>query len=138
MQFKVFDQTSKQPMAARVYLQNRTTGEWHFVRSAAEHGSAIEYRRQVAGTSSQEHHVTVSADLIQATLPVGEYEITVERGKEYLPFRHQFEVTSEDSVLTFDLPLTRFADMASLGWYSGDTHLHRPVAELPTLRWRKM
>lgn len=133
VQFRVFDQASKQPLAARVYLQNRTTGEWHYVRSAVENGSAIEYRRQIAGTNSQEHHVTVSADLIQATLPAGHYEVTVERGKEYLPEKLEFEVHSEATVLTLDLPLTRFADMAALGWYSGDTHLHRPVAELPNV-----
>ena len=34
---------------------------------------------------------------------------------------------------TVELRLRRWIDMAERGWYSGDTHTHRTLAELPNV-----
>ena len=57
--------------------------------------------------------------------------MTVERGKEYSPLIRELEVGREST--SIELPLRRWVDMAARGWFSGDTHVHRPLAELPNL-----
>ena len=56
-------------------------------------------------------------------LPVGRYKIVVSRGPEYPIVQSTFEINTgkETSV---KLALTRWIDMASQGWYSGDGHVH--------------
>jgi hypothetical protein len=65
-------------------------------------------------------------------LPVGRYEITVERGKEYFLLTKEVTVGNEPVRLRF--PLKRWINMAEIGWYSGDTHVHRTVDELPNVQ----
>ena len=63
--------------------------------------------------------------------PPGRYTVTVERGKEYHPERR--EVTVGDEPVELTVRLRRWIDMAERGWYSGDTHTHRTLAELPNV-----
>src|SRR5437870_346430 len=53
---------------------------------------------------------------------------TVERGEEYRPFVLRAEVGNEPVHLR--LPLHRWISMARRSWFSGDTHVHRTLAEL--------
>src|SRR5262249_35634854 len=77
-----------------------------------------------------EMHTTLSAHPFVAELLPGKYTLTVERGKEYLPIEREVEIG--DQAVHVVLGLKRWINMADLGWYSGDTHVHRTMEELPT------
>ena len=64
-------------------------------------------------------HTSVSGIPFEAALPIGSYTLTVERGKEYLPYSRM--VTVDGTAKINVVKLRRFADMAKRGWYSGDT-----------------
>ena len=55
-------------------------------------------------------------------LPAGEFSITCGRGPEYVPETRT--VTLNHSVAPLDFRLQRWIDPPSLGWYSGDHHIH--------------
>ncbi|MCA9425764.1 MAG: CehA/McbA family metallohydrolase, partial [Candidatus Omnitrophica bacterium] len=113
---------------ARLYLQD-STGTWHFAESADSNGSAVRYKVDREG--SVESHTTLSAHPFIASLPSGTCEITVERGKEYRTLKKTIDPASVDGELT--LELERWVDMAAMGWYSGDTHVHRTLKDLPNV-----
>lgn len=115
-------------LAARVYLQN-ARGDWLHVASASPEGEAIEYN--VERGASVEVHTTVSPHGFVADLEPGKYTVTIERGKEYRSLTRQIEIGEEDVAEKFELK--RFVNMAERGWYSGETHVHRKLAELPLL-----
>jgi hypothetical protein len=64
-----------------------------------------------------------------AELPPGKYLLRAERGKEYLPARAK--ITIGDAAVSVTLKLKRWIHMARRGWFSGDTHSHRLLAETP-------
>ncbi len=78
-----------------------------------------------------EMHTTLSAHPFTVRLPPGRYVITAERGKEYHLERRVVTVGTEPIRLA--IRLRRWIDMAERGWYSGDTHTHRTIAELPNV-----
>lgn len=118
------------PVAARVYLQG-DSGRWFFPKSASAEGSAISFQRERPETGSVEMHTTLSAHPFTIDLPRGKYTLTGERGKEYLPLVKQFTLDKEPLELT--LEISRWIDMKSRGWYSGDTHIHHDLASIPNL-----
>lgn len=61
----------------------------------------------------------------------GTYRYVIERGPEYSPLRGEFEV--QTMALHVTNRLTRLADLAREGWWSGETHVHRPLAEVELL-----
>jgi hypothetical protein len=126
---EILDAASGKPLPARLYIEH-ADGRWFFARSAAKDGSAVEYRKQRSKTSV-EMHTTLSAHPFVAELPPGEYTLTVERGKEYLPETRKLKITDKAATVTFRL--ARWIDMAARGWYSGDTHVHRTLEELPNV-----
>lgn len=117
------------PVAARLYVQ-REDGKFFFAKSAATNGSAVRYEKFRSATVN-EMHTTLSAHPFVVALPPGRYSAVVERGKEFFPLTNAFTVGAAPVVLR--LPLTRWADMAARGWFSGDTHVHRAPAELPNV-----
>lgn len=127
----ILDADTQQPIPARVYLLD-AEGNHLFVRSANEGGSAWPYAEQwVPMPQSVEQHTTVSAHPFTIDLPPGHYTIVVERGKEYLPHREVLHIAEQPVEQTFRLQ--RWSDMAAQGWYSGETHVHRRLAELPNV-----
>src|SRR5262245_28820418 len=126
---EVLDAGTGKPLPARLYVLG-ADGSWHFARSEAKDGSALAYRKQ-RGPKSVEMHTTLSAHPFLFDLPPGKYTITVERGKEYLPESRAVTVGAGPVKETFRLK--RWADMAGLGWYSGETHVHRSLEELPNV-----
>jgi len=58
-----------------------------------------------------------------AQLVPGSYELVVTRGPEYRAIKRALQITAgETSRVT--VPLQRYINQPSRGWYSGDTHLH--------------
>jgi hypothetical protein len=139
----IVDADTMQPIAARIYLQD-STGNWLFVRSADERGTAWQYSEEwVPMPNSVERHTTVSAHPFMVDLEPGEYDVVIERGKEYQSLKDKLVVSpvAPSPVLREPNPptlektfaLQRWSNMAAQGWYSGETHVHRRIAELPNV-----
>lgn len=125
---RIVDAKTGAALSARVSIQGER-GAWHFVRSANAAGAAVVYRKERG--ESVEAHTTVSADPFVVELEPGHYTIDIERGKEYFALRDTFTLESAPLKKTFRLE--RWIDMAALGWFSGETHVHRSLEELPPL-----
>jgi hypothetical protein len=125
----IVDADSKLPVAARVYVKS-ADGKWFFPKSADPAGTAVEYKRE-RGPTSLEQHVTLSAHPFVVEVPRGKYTITVERGKEYVPLVK--EIVVEKAAVDVTLPIRRWVNLSEQGWYSGDVHAHRPLADMPNL-----
>jgi hypothetical protein len=130
LRVNVRDALTGTPIAARLYLRSGS-GNWHFARSTHEDGSAIPFQREYPRTNSVEMHTTVSAHPCEFQLPRGQYKLEVAHGKEY--FSATIPVDIVDQGREVNVELRRFVDMAALGWYSGDTHLHREWSEMPNV-----
>lgn len=57
-------------------------------------------------------------------LPPGKYNVTFTRGPEYLPQKITLTVPEDVESINVDFKLKRWINMAKLGWYSGDHHVH--------------
>lgn len=132
VELQVVDAADSQPIPARVYIQNEN-GDWFFPKSAnIATGSAVRYeRKNGANPNAIEMHTTVSAHPFRVELLPGRYTVTVERGHESLPLKSVIEVGRAPIKQT--LPLRRWIDMNSRGWWSGDTHSHRDPRDLPNV-----
>ena len=126
---KVVDAQSGAALPCRLYVQAED-GTWLFAKSAGKEGSAIRYSVE-RGVNSVEKHVTLSADPFEVDVPAGKSTIIVELGKEYQPLTKTVVVGAEP--VEIELPLARWIDMPARGWYSGDTHVHRKLEEMPNL-----
>ena len=127
----VVDAGTGSALPCRLYVQNTDTRAWHFATSTDSAGTAVEYRKQIGATPSVEMHTTLSASRFQLLLEPGKYRVRAEHGKEFVPAETEITVGTEPS--EFQLTLNRFANMPQRGWYSGDTHVHRTMADLPNL-----
>jgi len=130
---RIVDVDTGKTLAGRVYVENlsakENTPKWYFVRPVTATASAIAYKEQwVKMAQSVERHTTVSADSFQVSLPPGNYRITIVRGKEYIPATFDLQLGNEDTSRLFRI--RRFVDLASLNWFSGETHVHRRISEL--------
>ena len=119
------------PVAARLYIEG-PPGTFHFARSADPKGTAVVYNVKRTETC-REQHVTLSAHPFAVDLPPGEYTFTVERGHEYFAAQQTITVPETGDVSPVELKLERWIDMAARGWYSGDTHLHRKLEDVPNI-----
>lgn len=128
VQGQVFDAESKEPIAARIYVQSVKAGTWHFVTPAGDAGKVVVYDRERSPRST-ERHTSVSAHPFLTELEPGEYDITIEQGKEYIP-NHE-RITVGDKPFSLKFMLRRWSRVAERGWYSGDTHVHRTMEDLP-------
>ena len=120
-----------QPVAARLYIEG-PPGTFHFARSADPQGTAVVYDVKRSETC-REQHVTLSAHPFAVDLAPGEYTFTVERGHEYFATKQSLTVPEIGDVPPVELKLERWIDMAARGWYSGDTHLHRQLEDVPNI-----
>ena len=128
---RIVDKKSGRPLAARVYIES-AAGEWFFVQSAASQGSTVPYdKTNWIRKESFEKHTTVSAHPFRTDLPPGKYTITVERGKEYFTETKPLSLGQTDTEI--DIRLRRWTDLAKRGWFSGETHIHRTLEELPNV-----
>ena len=98
-------------LPARIYLEGPDG------RSYFPDGS---YPRVVSAAEDYYFHTDGS---FSVTLPVGEAKLEVWRGFEYEPWRQTVDVRAGEWT-TLEVELSRWVDMASDGWYSGDNHIH--------------
>ncbi len=56
-------------------------------------------------------------------VPVGQVDVLVERGTEYVPLRLVVHAGKSGSI-DLVLPLERWTDLPSQGWHPGNTHIH--------------
>ena len=119
---EVVDDATDKPLACRLYIEG-PDGKRHIVRAPG----AIPYVKDRGG--SVEVHTTLPAGAFEAELPPGAYTLTAERGKEY-----RREIVRAEAGAKVSIRLKRWTNPAAHGWWSGETHVHRPVAELPTLQ----
>ncbi|MFK8113276.1 MAG: CehA/McbA family metallohydrolase [Rubripirellula sp.] len=125
----VVDADSNKPIPARLYL-TAEDGTAHFFQSESNEGTAFKYEKQNwINQRSTEYHTTISAHRCSAKVPPGTYNLIVERGKTYFPHQQIIKVSDQDLMVP-PIQLKRWFDAAKLGWYSGDTHIHRELAEL--------
>jgi hypothetical protein len=125
---RVTDARTGTLLPARVSIRD-SAGEWFFPRCVSAEGTAVDYQRNRKGSPAM--HTTLSADPFMVRLPPGKYTVTAQRGKEYFPVEREVVVDTDSTDIV--LPLVRWIHMARLGWYSGDTHSHRSLAETPNL-----
>jgi hypothetical protein len=59
----------------------------------------------------------------EVRVPPGPVTVEVRKGYEYRPVEMTLTVAAKE-VVDVEIPLDRAVDMAALGWYSGDTHIH--------------
>ena len=125
----IVDGEGGKPVPARLYIRS-ATGKWFHAKSSSPEGSAVIYDK-VRG-ESQEVHTTLSAHRFQADLPSGRYTLTVERGKEYHTLDRVVEIKNDPVDVRFQI--NRWTHMARKGWFGGDTHVHRTMADLPNVQ----
>jgi TolB protein len=99
------------PISARVYL-SASDG-----RGYAPEGA---YHRVIAVTETHYFHTDGS---FEVALPAGLASVEIMRGHEFMPTSVAVEVPAS-ATARVELRLQRLVDLPSLGWYSGDTHLH--------------
>ena len=124
----VLDADSRDLIPARIYFQSEDAKPY-FLESASDQGTAVRYEKQNRlNKNSVEFHTTVSAHPCHVKVPPGTYTLIVEHGKSYFPYEQQIDITSTD--VNIEVPLKRWNNPASRGWYSGDTHVHRTIEDL--------
>src|SRR5262245_29776717 len=109
------------PVPARVYVTDKN-GERYYPTPSLEHRA----KRELEG------HVVTLGKPFEVELPAGESKIRVERGPEFHPVDAIVNVPAE-GVARVKLALRRWIDLAGQGWYSGDLHTHRRLADMHTL-----
>ena len=80
---------------------------------------------------SYRDHFCCDGDETVALEP-GRYSFVIERGPEYKRCRGSFEVR-EAAQIEVQEKLTRMANMAAEGWWSGELHVHRPIKDIELL-----
>ena len=124
----IVDAKSGELLPARLTIRG-ADGSRYLVQSLG--GRAALYRREKPQFPlSPEVHSSLSTHPFSLRLAPGVYTVRAERGKEYVPCVRR--ITIETERLSVELPLRRWADMASRGWYSGDVHVHRQIVDLPS------
>jgi hypothetical protein len=131
VRMEVVDAATGWPIPCRASIRGED-GAWYFPELETARGSVVAYRRTANNDPEiVEMHSTASADPLVIKLAPGRYALTAERGKEYHLERR--ELTVVDKPLAITIHLRRWIDAAARGWYSGDTHTHRTLAELPNV-----
>jgi hypothetical protein len=114
VEFLVVEMSTGKPLACRIHLLDR------------------DGKPQRAGKLPFWHDHFVCPGQAELQLPPGRYTYEVERGPEYRRITGSLTVQGPGKV-TVRLELERIADLARDGWWSGELHVHRPVADIELL-----
>ena len=85
-------------------------------------GTHVRYSR------NEETHF-LAEDFAEWELAAGTYCLRVERGTEFVPFLDEVRVGDGETIVR-RVKVERWVDMAGMGWYSGDLHVHRAPEDL--------
>ena len=110
---------------ARVYLTDSTSNNPVYAKEV------IIYDKKSRKNGVEEKHFVPPNGEFEVDLPPGNYDLVIERGKEYVPVHETIAMVSEKRSVT--VRLRRWVDMRGRGWYSGDMHLHRPLRDVGAL-----
>jgi hypothetical protein len=114
VEFSVVEKGSIRPLPCRIHVKNQAG------------------KPQRAGSFSFWHDHFVCSGSAQLQLSPGDYTYEVERGPEYSSSSGNFKV-ADNGLLKVPIELERIADLAKEGWWSGELHVHRPVADMEQL-----
>jgi hypothetical protein len=134
LRLTLLDTATGKLVPGRITVEQQSAGAksgYHFVKTLDPQGTAIKYD-VVRSPDSFEKHTTVSAHPFGATVPPGPYVIYYEHGPEWRGNKAQVRV-KEGEIAEQKLVTSRWIDMNERGWYSGDSHVHRTVNELPNV-----
>jgi hypothetical protein len=109
-------------MTLRVLDENGRPTTASFVISDAQ-GRVYPPRYKRLAPDFDFHPQVYRSDGERIKLPAGEYTVEYARGPEYVAKRQAIKIT-RDKPQTFTFKLERWIDLAKLGWYSGDHHVH--------------
>ena len=87
--------------------------------------------QQAIGLPFWNDHFVCNGRVTLSVAP-GKYRYEIERGPEHQRSAGALEL-KESRDHTLSVQLGRFADLKKAGWYSGDLHVHRPVADMELL-----
>ena len=125
---KIVDKDSGKPFDARVYA-------WGSNDSIYAARKSINYRRQknwLKPIGNTGFHFTTIDNGFIVDLPEGRAKLLIEKGKEYRPVTKEIAVKAGQT-MKIEVELERWIDMAKLGWYSGDMHVHRNLDEMDSI-----
>ena len=114
VELTVLDRQTGQPVACRVHLSD----------------AAGKPQRPPALPFWRDHFACPGTARLEVA--PGDYTYEVERGPEYARAGGRFTARDKAPVKV-QVELHRLADLAKEGWWSGELHVHRPVAEVPLL-----
>src|SRR5262249_52051331 len=116
VKFTVLEMVSGKPVPCRIHLKESAPGS-----------PALR-----AGRLPFWHDHFVCPGTVQVKLAPGNYRYEIERGPEYQQSTGMVTVT-ENGDKKITIQLKRLVDLASEGWWSGETHIHRPMADIELL-----
>ncbi len=121
LNLKIIERGSEAPVSATVSVNGGAVeGEEAYLehslrRSANRHKGPIRFRPL--------SYYFYTDGTLSLKVPPGRCTVEVRKGYEYIPSNRSFEL-DPGQVLDATVTLSRWIDMAALGWYSGDTHIH--------------
>ena len=116
IEFTVQDAATKETVPCRIHLLDSAG------KPVKPEGITLPFWR--------DHFVCDGAAKVQ--VPAGEYRYEIERGPEYAAARQQIVVKAGETLPVAE-SLKRIVDLAREGWWSGETHVHRPLGDVELL-----
>lgn len=114
LELRVIDADTRAPIAVRMHIRNSK-------------GRPILPKNVV---SWKDHFVFPGNAVLE--LPPGTYTFDMYRGPEYRVRSGQFVLARGDRD-SKEIDMSRFISMKDDGWWSGELHVHRPLADMPLL-----
>lgn len=118
IQIRVVDAATKQPIAARVWLQ-AADGSYPGDRIGLVHDK---------WPNLDAHAVFIDGEKT-FTLPPGKTLLKISRGPQYELVEREVEVAADKQVM-LDIALKKVIDLRARGWVAGDAHLHMIHGEM--------
>jgi hypothetical protein len=128
LHLKVSERGSSTPVAARVHLRTADNVLQKAPKSPFNTKGTPIYP---PGLPHHFDHFTMPGE-VQVQLTPGRYLINIEKGPEFRVEQRSLEIRA-GTPETLNLQMQRWIDMKSFGWWSGETHIHRPVDDAALL-----
>ena len=132
LDLRVLSDDSGQPTPAMIRLVWKTDGSELRPANALDFGLLFDKQGSASGLRRTQIPGKLGATYwcipgpFRMALAPGEYEVTVLRGVEHAPVRDTIQVEPNQTVERSYRP-QRWVNMAKLGWYSGDDHVHTQI-----------